>query len=277
MFRSTRPALGLPVPIRKILEIQGGPITFESPENSWQRLGNTLKDYDVALFLGAGVSRANRMPTWNEFVEKLGAWSSAERYKLAATGLSVATLCEVARRRVPANAWTARVRSAIYDGFVAKVRATEGLSLSDFGSKGTRARKRVSKFFRTDSPRMLRTVERASAETEVGKIPLYQLHGYLSPPQAHLPSGRLPMGSCSRKRSTWPGPMARTPGRMSRCTGQLASSPWSSSVARRPTSSFGARCIATASKGRPITSVAPSSPRPYARSSHHDEYAIREL
>jgi hypothetical protein len=32
------------------------------------------------------------------------------------------------------------------------------------------------------SPRMLRTVERASAEAHVDKIPLYQLHGYLLPP-----------------------------------------------------------------------------------------------
>jgi hypothetical protein len=31
------------------------------------------------------------------------------------------------------------------------------------------------------SPRILRTVERASAETEAGKVPLYHLHGYLRP------------------------------------------------------------------------------------------------
>lgn len=216
-------------------------VTFDSPEKSWQRLRRTLRHYDVALFLGAGVSIANKMPTWNTFVEKLGCWSSIERSKLAAAGLSPATLCEIAKRRVPASTWTERVRSAIYEEFVAQVQATQGLSLSDFGSKHSRARKRVSDFFRSKnpvlfeivqvcglkrrdggyemnetvgavlttnvdgllqlcdraihgSPRMLRTVERASAETAAGKIPLYQLHGYLLPPQAQLPSGEAADG-----------------------------------------------------------------------------------
>ena len=208
-------------------------ITFDSREKAWQRLGSTLRDYDVALFLGAGVSINNKMPTWNEFVAKLGGWSPAERSKLADAGMSPATLCEIAKRGVPARKWTTRVRSAIYEEFEAQVGATEGLSLSDFGSKHVRARERVSNFFRAEnpvlweivracgvkgsngefemnerigavlttnvdallqlcdraihgSPGMLRTIERASAETEAGKISLYQLHGYLLPPQAQF-------------------------------------------------------------------------------------------
>ena len=207
-------------------------ITYESPDESWQRLRRTIDDYQIAVFLGAGVSSANRLPFWDGFIQALGNWSAQEMAKFKESGTSLMSLCEIAKHQPSELAWTERVRHALYEKFLEQIDAESkrihGLTSADLSSKSDTSRTRVNEFFQDSNPvlweivnacgspdgtgryhandnigallttnldglpqlcdralhgrRLIRTVERAATEAHLGKIPLYQLHGYLMPP-----------------------------------------------------------------------------------------------
>lgn len=206
--------------------------TYETPDESWRRLRRTIEDYQVAVFLGAGVSAANDLPNWGTFIQELGEWSTEEMADFAKSGVSLMSLCEIAKHQKAAKGWTDRVRDALYGKFLEQIKKESGripgLNSADFSSRDEVSRARVDRFFRERNPvlwdivcacgyrdedgkfhandnigallttnldglpqlcdravhgrRLIRTVERASTESHLGKIPLYQLHGYLMPP-----------------------------------------------------------------------------------------------
>ncbi|MDM0002813.1 SIR2 family protein [Variovorax sp. J22P240] len=208
--------------------------TYQSPDEAWRQLSKTIEDYQVALFLGAGVSTVNRMPSWRSFIQTLGGWTSDQMEVFEKSGMSLISLCEIAKRGVGSTIWSERVRTALYGDFLQQVEQKSkdivDLSRSDFSSRDESSRRRVSQFFRETNPvlwdvvsacgrldkanrhrkrenigaflttnidclpqlcdraahtsRMIRTVERAATELDVDKIPIYQLHGYLLPPDA---------------------------------------------------------------------------------------------
>jgi hypothetical protein len=130
--------------------------TFQSPQESWNQLRKTVESYDIALFLGAGVSTPNVLPSWKDFIGHLGGWSEDEVAVCMADGMSLISLCEVARSQTTSAKWKESVRHALYEGFRAQVnehaRKIAGLSIADFDSKDGARRKRVSRFFKATNP-----------------------------------------------------------------------------------------------------------------------------
>lgn len=126
-------------------------VTFESPGAAWRRLHETLDDYDIALFVGAGVSYPSGVPAWEEFVATLGGWSDSEMQRFGRAGLSTTALCGIARGADSVRVWTSRVREAIYRKFLSAA-ARKGILPGDFDSRDVTARKRVDGFFRNSNP-----------------------------------------------------------------------------------------------------------------------------
>ena len=87
--------------------------TLDGPDQSWNRLRKTIADLQVAVFLGAGVSAANCMPNWRDFIGALGEWTPEQMQTFLKSDLSLESLCEIAKRRVGGERWSERVRNAI--------------------------------------------------------------------------------------------------------------------------------------------------------------------
>jgi hypothetical protein len=99
--------------------------TLQNPEQSWDHLRKTVEIYEIALFLGAGVSSPNKIPSWTEFVRNLGEWSPDEMTKFSSAGLSLISLCEIAKRNANTVEWNEKVRRSIYNGFLCGVGVTQ--------------------------------------------------------------------------------------------------------------------------------------------------------
>lgn len=203
--------------------------TFDSPDASWSRLRRLLREYDVALFLGAGVMVPNGLPSWKDLVARLSGWGPETIRSLQRGSVGLTTQLQLVRRRYRSDAhWTEAVRGALYRDFRVQIgeeaRSIPGLNVQDFGSRESLSLARVREFFALTNPalmriieacsvtgpdgpeaneqvaavlttnldgliqvcdrachgsRILRTVERATASSEAGKISLYHLHGYL--------------------------------------------------------------------------------------------------
>ena len=67
-------------------------------EQSWSRLYKTVKDFDIALFAGAGLSKGNEMPDWAELIARLSTHRSVNTvWQLKNAGFSLPTQLSLAQ------------------------------------------------------------------------------------------------------------------------------------------------------------------------------------
>jgi hypothetical protein len=204
--------------------------SFEAPGSSWHRLRRVLNRYDIALFLGAGLSIPNKFPSWHALTSKLSGHSIENVQLLEARGISLSAQLQLAKQAHSSDEqWINRLRDALYNGMLQQIDEVRShvprLSVGDFRNRDQAARERVLQFFEKKnpalleivracstkkegevvannqigailttnldailqlcdravhgSPRMLRTVERATQNSVFEKISVYHLHGYL--------------------------------------------------------------------------------------------------
>lgn len=211
------------------------PTKSELIENSWYDLFQKVKRYDLGLFVGAGLSIANRMPSWVSLTASLANSAGKTVTSLANEGVPLTSQLGIAHGATlgssGAEEWTERVRKALYRGFTLQLNEN-GLSVQPDvyemeSNKGrdVKLRRAVRAFFEKTnpalveiismcsvrgkkdaaprivavlttnldsllqicdraihgSPRKLRTIERATKSSDIGKISLYHLNGYLTP------------------------------------------------------------------------------------------------
>jgi hypothetical protein len=110
--------------------------TFQSPDDSWESLYELASDYDIGLFIGAGVSKNNKIPDWKSLIAQIGNWNNAEVDKFQKRGVSLTTLADIARGSYADAEWAALLRRHLYAGFFEAVRPrlgeVSGLSLEQF-------------------------------------------------------------------------------------------------------------------------------------------------
>lgn len=166
--------------------------TYDSPDESWARLREVLKKFDIALFLGAGLTMPNRLPSWVELTARLSSCSPAQVKTLQAHNLALTTQLQLARAPFSSSVeWADAVREALYRDFTEQVRTEApkipGLRLSDFGSGSSESRARVRRFFELRNPLLLRIVEacgvrqggRVVANDQIGAILTTNFDGLL--------------------------------------------------------------------------------------------------
>lgn len=153
------------------------------PDSAWGRLFDTAVKNDLALFLGAGTSIANKMPDWGRFAQRLAGLpdTTASGGKLA--GTSFEALFGIAKR-ASGSAWHERVRQELYTGLLEQVSESAaripGLTLQDFGRGAAdgrgraRARARAREFFEETNPVLTELVRmcgnRGKGNSRVGAV-----------------------------------------------------------------------------------------------------------
>ena len=175
--RTTRISRGVssvyPAPTPGSARLHGQPLltgTFESADASWQRLQDVLNDFDVALFLGAGLSVPNKIPAWQALTARLSNEAEPVVRKLQSYGVSLTTQLQLARQKAPGDDWSKRMRSVLYAGLwrqvAAQARFIARLSAKDFGETDKAARGRVRTFFARTNPVLLQIVEACAVDRD---------------------------------------------------------------------------------------------------------------
>lgn len=166
--------------------------TQESPDAAWRRFGLVLDRYDVALFVGAGLTIPNRLPNWRKLTSQLAGYDSAHADELSTNNIGLTTQLQLARERSKSpTEWVEAVRIALYRDFRVQVaHASEdiaGLAVSDFGNGTDVSRRRVRDFFALTNPVLLRLVQLCAtwrsgefrANSQMGAILTTNLDGLL--------------------------------------------------------------------------------------------------
>jgi hypothetical protein len=156
----------------KAIEDQSN-ITFEQADASWGRLRNLLKDYDVALFLGAGLSIPNGLPSWQSLTSRLANLDLKTVQLFESNKVGLTTQLQLAKDQVTVGKkWIEKVREAMYCDMISEInkmsKIIPGLSTRDFGRKNLESRKRVYNFFLETNPVLLRIVNACSVIEENG-------------------------------------------------------------------------------------------------------------
>jgi SIR2-like domain len=193
-------------------------------DQDWASFINVIKDRELAIILGAGLSYDSGIPTWQELTDKL--IEAAEIDHACANNLSLSLPAKISLAqetylaRTRAKPWPELVRDILYKTFSERL-STEGINERLDGEKFVGYINRTNPtlaavvnlcavqtpnadghYKKNDRiaclltynidylvqiydrakhgrPRILRTVERASASRERDKINIYHLHGYL--------------------------------------------------------------------------------------------------
>lgn len=158
---------------------------FEAPDRAWDRLFATVAKNDVALFLGAGTSIANRMPDWGRLAQRLAGLPEATASGGKLAGTSFEALFGIARRACGAN-WHERVREELYAGLLLQMgevaARVPGLSSQDFGQAADGG-SRVRQFFEQTNPVLIEIVrmcgDRGRGNSRVGAVLTTNIDGLI--------------------------------------------------------------------------------------------------
>jgi hypothetical protein len=197
-------------------------------EIAWKALMQTLKERELAIITGAGVSRGSGLPNWRGLTQKLLEGAQIDSGAMDKLELPFPAQLEIARRAYAAKHkdWTEVVRDILYKPFRDELRgkgifqgnlkaankpladsmqkrnpvlaAIVELCVIDRPSGEHVKNPRIGAVLnynidcllqvydraRHGSPRIFRTIERASASRRPEKLNLYQLHGYLKVKQS---------------------------------------------------------------------------------------------
>ena len=69
--------------------------SFQSPDESWRYLYKLASDYDIGLFIRAGVSKNNKIPDWKSHIALIGNLDNSEVDKFQEKRISLATLADI--------------------------------------------------------------------------------------------------------------------------------------------------------------------------------------
>ncbi len=148
------------------------PTKFETIEASWKQLFERLKWWDLGLFVGAGLSIANRLPSWAELTARLSSSRRERVESLVRQGVPLVSQLNLAREQVLGQGgetlWLERVHEALYRGFKAQL-AQRGIDLDETaahwqsGKADEKAlRGRAAKVFRGTNPALVELVSMCS-------------------------------------------------------------------------------------------------------------------
>jgi hypothetical protein len=147
-------------------------VTFEGIDQSWARLKKVISDYDFAIFLGAGISIPNKIPSWAGLTGMLTKKNEVEVTTLERSGISFSAQIGIAKNALEAQGdddWIESIRSSLYRATLEQIEnpdlAIPGLSRKDLWRKDDASRARIVEFFRKTNPLLLEIVKSCSIKS----------------------------------------------------------------------------------------------------------------
>lgn len=126
-------------------------MAIDTPDQAWERLERWLDRRQLGLFLGAGVSQKNGIPTWQEFVGRLAGEVGFDGRVASALDISLTRRLSLVRRQFEAGSyergWADLVRHVLYADYVAQ-RAASGVPVGE----GAGLRERLTAYFEASNP-----------------------------------------------------------------------------------------------------------------------------
>jgi hypothetical protein len=134
-----------------------GACSFDDPIQSWARLDRVINDFEVVIFLGAGTSLPNKLPSWNGLVARVGGAAEERVELLAQRGLSLPTQLSLCKdQAADQGVWADLVRRCLYEQLEAQIKQWKerlpDLDISDFDQRDRTRRLRVKTFFKKTNP-----------------------------------------------------------------------------------------------------------------------------
>ena len=128
-------------------------VSFEDVDQSWVSLKKIISGYDFALFLGAGISIPNKLPSWSGLTAMLSKKDQREVENLERSGISLSAQIGIAKNVVNSQKdgdWIEVVRSNLYRATLEQIESSDlkipGLSRNDLW-RNPAHRARVVEFF----------------------------------------------------------------------------------------------------------------------------------
>lgn len=147
----------------------------EEIEQSWESLFLRTRDFDISLFIGAGLSTPNGLPNWDHFCQLLLRNDAQKKLigELHRLGLSYPAIIDVAYKQFSesnsSEEWFEFVRTALYADFRTEVQSEQfNLSVdvfADIESRKVRCEDTVS-YFKRVNPSLLEIVKMCSKKED---------------------------------------------------------------------------------------------------------------
>jgi hypothetical protein len=140
--------------------------TLDTANASWGRLRRCVRDYQVAIFVGAGTSLPSRLPSWPGLVAKIGGKSVTHVRAMEEQGVSLQCQLSLYQQSMNRRDWAAKVRECLYFDLFKLIESSNGLipglSPDDLMSPSRSARDRMCKFLSLTNPVLLEIVKACS-------------------------------------------------------------------------------------------------------------------